>query len=122
MEKDKMFIEGLRIKLIPLKESNASQRYTSWINDPEVNKFLDTKKTTIEELRKYIKDRYNDPNCLFLGIYTKNTNLHIGNVKLEPIDFENKIATLGTLIGDKEYWGKGYATESYNLLIMLLKN
>ena len=100
-----------------LKEEDASQEYCNWVNDPEVNKFLETKKTTIEELKQYIKEKRENPDCLFLGIFLKDTNKHIGNIKLEPVDFENKKATLGILIGDKNYWGRGICTEAVKLLV-----
>ena len=100
-----------------LKEEDASQEYCNWLNDPEVNKFLETKKTTIEELKQYIKEKRENPDCLFLGIFLKDTNKHIGNIKLEPVDFENKKATLGILIGDKNYWGRGICTEAVKLLV-----
>jgi len=112
----KMKIEGKRIYLRKLDEKDATQKYCSWLNDPEVNKYLETREATIEELRQYIKDKNKNPNCLFLGIFKENKK-HIGNIKLEPIDFENKKATLGILIGDKEYWGKGIGTEAVKLLV-----
>ncbi len=117
MNKKNIKIEGKRINLIPLREKDATAKYASWINDPEINKFLDTKKATIEGLKEYIKGMYNDPNALFLGVFLKDSNIHIGNVKIEPIDFNKKMTSLGTLIGDKNYWGKGYASEAYRILI-----
>lgn len=116
MVKKNINIEGERIYLRPLKEEDASEDYCSWINNMEVNKYIDSKETTIEELKKYINKRWYDPNCLFLGIFLKNKDRHIGNVKLEPIDFEKRKATLGILIGEKEYWNKGYATETLKTL------
>ena len=116
MVKKNINIEGERIYLRPLKEEDASEDYCSWINNMEVNKYLDSKETTIEELKKYINKRWYDPNCLFLGIFLKNKDIHIGNIKLEPIDYEKRKATLGILIGEKEYWNKGYATETLKTL------
>lgn len=116
MMKKNINIEGERIYLRPLKEEDASEDYCSWINNMEVNKYIDSKETTIEELKKYINKRWYDPNCLFLGIFLKNKDIHIGNIKLEPIDFEKRKATLGILIGEKEYWNKGYATETLKTL------
>lgn len=116
MVKKNINIEGERIYLRPLKEEDASEDYCSWINNMEVNKYIDSKETTIEELKKYINKRWYDPNCLFLGIFLKNKDIHIGNIKLEPIDYEKRKATLGILIGEKEYWNKGYATETLKTL------
>jgi len=47
---------------------------------------------------------------LFFGIFT-DSRQHIGNVKYEPINIEDKVATMGILIGDKEWRGKGVAPE-----------
>ena len=112
-----VLLEGQRIYLRILTVNDASEKYCSWINDSDVNRFLESKKITIKELQEYIENKYNNPNCIFLGIFLKNNNVHIGNVKLEPIDFKEKKATLGILIGEKNCWGKGYATEALKLLI-----
>ena len=116
-KKEKLCIEGERIYLRRLCENDASAEYASWINNQDVNKYLETKKTTVEELKDYIKKRSESDNCLFFGIFTKETEKHIGNIKLEPIDIKKSIATMGMLIGDKNYWGKGIATEALNLLV-----
>jgi len=111
-------IEGDRIYLRVLdEEKDATEEYCDWLNDPDVNKYLETKEATISELMQYIKDKNNDPNSLFLGVFLKKDSKHIGNIKLEPIDFDDKKATLGILIGNKEYWGRGLGTEATKLLI-----
>lgn len=110
-------IKGAQIYLRILMEDDASEEYCSWINDLEINKYLETKKTAINELIKYIKEKYCNPNCLFFGIFLNITNTHIGNAKLEPINLNQKKAVLGILIGNKHYWRKGIASEVLNLII-----
>ena len=110
-------IEGKRLYLRELTEKYASEKYCKWLNDPVVNKYLETRKATIESLKKYIKEKKEDPNCLLFGIFLKNNNEHIGNAKLEPIDFEKKIADYGMIIGETEYWGKGLGTEITKLVV-----
>ena len=117
LENKSIKIEGNKIYLKDLDEKNATQEYCDWLNDSEVNKYLETKEATIYELKQYIHDKNNNPNCLFLGIFLKENNKHIGNIKLEPIEFNNKNATLGILIGDKKYWGRGIGTEATKLLV-----
>jgi len=117
MNKQDIIIEGERIYLRILEEDDASEEYASWINDSEVNRYLETKKTTAEDLKKYIAEKRKSEECLFFGIFLKESKKHIGNIKLEPIDTKEKIATMGMMIGDKSHWGKGIATEALNILV-----
>ena len=41
---------------------------------------------------------------------------HIGNIKLGPINWIYRIADIGVLIGEKDCWGEGYATEAIALI------
>lgn len=104
-------MRGPRVMLRPLEISDASERYAAWLNDREVNEYLETHSATIEQLQSYIKEKRANPEVLFLGIFWSATNQHIGNVKLEPFDVANSTAHLGLLIGEKDFWGKGIATE-----------
>lgn len=98
-----------RTFLHSLKESHATEEYCIWLKDPVVNEFLNTRDATIEELKDYIKSKNESNNALLLGIFCRKSDKHIGNVKLEPI--EDGVATFGILIGDKDYWHKGFGLE-----------
>ena len=117
MRNKKHTIVGDRIYLKVLEETNATEEYCHWLNDPEVNKYLETKSATIEDLRKYIKDKFESSNCLFFGIFLNDGNKHIGNLKLEPIDFEKMTAVFGIMIGEKKYWGRGICYEASKLIV-----
>ena len=109
-------IEGPRIYLRGLKESDASQKYLSWLNDPAVNSHIETKQTSAEELKAYIREKDEHYDCIFLGIFLHDGR-HIGNVKIEPINYAKNEACLGIIIGDKTQWGKGLCSEAVNLSI-----
>jgi RimJ/RimL family protein N-acetyltransferase len=111
-----IIITGKNVVLKTLNECNATQEYCSWLNDSEVNRYLTTQNSTIEELRIYIREKNNKPDALLLGIFWRENGKHIGNIKLEPIEHKAKKAEMGILIGDKNYWGKGVATEATRLL------
>lgn len=110
-----ILIYGENIYLKKLNERDATQEYCNWLNDPEVTEHLVTVKTTIDELKKYINEKNNKKNCIFLGIFYRTSNKHIGNIKIELIDFERKKGMLGIIIGNKSYWRKGLATEAIRL-------
>lgn len=109
-------IKGQRIYLRELSEADATAEYCAWLNDKKVNKYLETKQMELGKLKNYVNKKKEKKDCIFLGIFLKKSNTHIGNIKLEPIDWENKRAVTGMMIGNKSYWGKGLATEALELL------
>jgi RimJ/RimL family protein N-acetyltransferase len=111
-----MKIVGENIYLRELEETDATQEYCNWLNDPIVNQYLETRTCTKEDLKKYIREKNENPNCLFWGIFMKQTDKHIGNVKLEPIDYHKKNAVFGILIGRRNYWNLGIGTEVTKLV------
>jgi RimJ/RimL family protein N-acetyltransferase len=108
---------GKRIYLRSLTNCDASEKYCSWLNDNEVNKYLETRSVTIDGLKEYINEKNESDNTLFLGIFDKANDKHIGNLKLEPINNVKNNATFSIVIGDKDYWGYGFGTESTNLIL-----
>ena len=64
----------------------------------------------MEELKVFVSEREKKRDVLFLWIFTKKKK-HIGNIKYEPIDLKKKTATMGILIGDSGWRGKGVAIE-----------
>jgi [ribosomal protein S5]-alanine N-acetyltransferase len=109
-------IKGQRIYLRELSEADATVEYCAWLNDKKVNKHLETKQMELKKLKNYVREKKEKKDCIFLGIFLNKSDTHIGNIKLEPIDWEDKTATMGMMIGNKSYWGKGLATEALELL------
>jgi aminopeptidase-like protein/methionyl-tRNA formyltransferase/RimJ/RimL family protein N-acetyltransferase len=110
-------VHGERIYLRSLTLQDASEDYCAWLNDSEVNVYLETRESTIEGLKEYIQKQIDNPNSIFVGVFDKENNTHIGNIKLEPIEWHKKRATFGILIGNKDYWGKGIGTEATQLIV-----
>ncbi len=106
-----------KIYLRKLTQNDATEEYCSWLNDNDVTQYLETHETNIDKLIKYINDKNGDINCILFGIFDINNGKHIGNIKLEPIDWKNKIAEVGIMIGNKDYWGKKVGYEALKLII-----
>jgi len=101
-----------RLLLKRLSVDHVSTEYLSWLNDPEVNGYLEIKgKQTLAMLTSYIEQQYNN-EVYFWAIHLKDSNKHIGNIKIDPINFEHKSGEYGILMGDRPNWGKGYAKEA----------
>ena len=107
-----IFSERLLFRTLGTEDVVGS--YLGWLNDPEVNRFLETRFTpqTLETCRKFVSDMENDPCSHLFGIFDKETLEHIGNIKLGFINTNHQSGQLSLFIGQKSRWGQGYATES----------
>ncbi|MBQ4801424.1 GNAT family N-acetyltransferase [Aquimarina sp. MMG015] len=105
-------LETERLLLKPLSLDHLSNTYVKWMNDLDVYKYLETGGNyTIEELEKYLKEQ-EEKKILFWAIHLKESNKHIGNIKIDPINKIDNSGEYGIMMGDKSEWGKGYAKEA----------
>jgi len=106
-------IETKRLTLKPLGLDFLSQTYLGWMQDAQVVLHMESGGAdyTFQMLEEYLNKI--EKNKIFSWAITlKNTNQHIGNIKIDPIDFRNLYGEYGIMIGDKTTWGKGYAKEA----------
>jgi RimJ/RimL family protein N-acetyltransferase len=107
---------SIMLKSITLE--HVSERYLSWLNDPQVTQGIITKvnQYNLSNLREYVEKVILDDSTYMFAIHDVTTDLHIGNIKLYEIHRENKTCGLGLLIGDKTFWGRGVGTDACNAL------
>lgn len=110
-------IEGKKILLRPICLNDVNEEYLKWLNDPQINEGLATRNMTMQALIEYVQNKIHTPHCYFFAIIDKQTNKHIGNIKLDYYDAASQVIELGLLIGDKNYWGKGIGYEACLMLI-----
>ena len=104
-------ISSERFILRALKPSDASTKYLSWLSD-DVSRFILNKQESITELQNYISENNAQENTYLFGIFTKQTDTHIGNIKFIIAPYEQgNCAEMGILIGEKQWHGKGVAKE-----------
>ena len=116
-------------KKVTLKKLNLtkdiSNRYLKWMNDLEVHRYTEQKYTkhSLVNIKKFVKKKNLSKNDFLYGIFLKrvNSNTHIGNIKLGPINFIHKTAELSYFIGEKDLWGKGYANLAIKEIIKIAK-
>ena len=61
-------------------------------------------------------DRVEGGKDVLLAIETLE-GVHIGNIGLHAIDWKDRGAELGIVIGEKAYWGRGYGTGATRALL-----
>ena len=89
--------------------------YLGWLQDPEVVRHLEVRLAPPrrwEELRDYVAACNDSEDVLLLGLFSKASAAHIGNIKLGPVHAYHRHADIGLLIGDRTQWGKGLATQA----------
>lgn len=104
-----------RLVLRSLTRSDVTPQYLHWLLDEEITRYLEVRfspQQTLETLEKFVIAANDSGDALLLGIFTKDGSRHIGNIKLGPICKNHSRADLGFLIGEREAWGKGFATEA----------
>ena len=112
MSLDKV-LESERLVYRPLDLSYCTENYLQWLNDEEVNRYLEIfEPYTMDQLRQYLEGVQNNKNLLFWAIHVKKNNNHIGNIKIDPVNRYHGYGEYGILMGDKSEWGKGYAKEA----------
>jgi RimJ/RimL family protein N-acetyltransferase len=115
-------LTGKLTRLRPLDVADLD-RYLEWINDPEVVQFLGGTLPLVSRLaetdwleRTARKDvAYGD---VTLAIETLEGR-HIGSIALHNPKQRDRHCSLGIMIGDKEYWSRGYGTDAIRTLLRL---
>ena len=107
------FISGEIINLRALCIDDANSDYLQWMNDYDVVKYTESRfyPCTIEALKNYIINANNSNNISF-AIVDKKNQKHVGNIKIGNINWIHRYCDIGLIIGEKDYWGKGIATEA----------
>ena len=115
------WIETSDIALRPLRLSDCTPAYLSWLRDPEVSFFLDTRwaEQTMTSIRRFVRETTARDDSHLLAIIKKSDRLHIGNLKIGPVHPVYDCADLSYFIGDKKEWNKGYATQAIRLAVSL---
>jgi len=113
---------------ITLKEltlSDVNKTYLKWMNDSEIFKFSkqSNKIHYLKEIKEFVlgKKKSKSEFLYKILIYENKKNKHVGNIKLGPINFENKTADISYFIGEKNYWDRGITTKAIKEIINLAK-
>jgi RimJ/RimL family protein N-acetyltransferase len=111
-------IVGPRLTLRTLTDEAATGPYLGWMQDPEVLRYLEARHVRHDaaSLIAFIRAANASAAALLMGLFERESDQHVGNIKLEPIDRINRRAELGLIVGDRSKWGRGYGRESIGLI------
>jgi RimJ/RimL family protein N-acetyltransferase len=117
--KESAVLVGKLVRLRPI-EPGDRDRYFEWINDLEVAQFLEARGLySMAQEDEFVRAAtlQTRPPTIVLAIETLEESRHIGSIDLRQIHEQDRRGTLGIMIGDKEYWSRGYGTDA--ILTML---
>lgn len=109
-----------RLLLRSFTSVDITDEYVGWLNDKEVVRFSEQRHHvhTLESCQVYFSS-INESDDLFFAIIDQRLGRHIGNVSC-IMDYKNLVADIAILIGVKECWGRGLATEIYRELALFI--
>lgn len=111
-----MHMVDLEVRFRPLEESDFSDtsNWRQWISDNEITRYQTIGALPQNSIRQmeYIKDVLSSQRHALYAVLavTKDKEMHIGNVGLHNIDYISSKATLGIVIGSREFQGRGIGT------------
>ncbi len=111
-----VFLKGRKVILRPLDKIDAPT-LARWMNDPETREFMSaTFPQTITQEEGWLEKIAGDEHNIIFGIETLD-NMFIGVMGIHRINWQDRLATTGACIGEKEYWNGGYGTDAKMILL-----
>ncbi len=110
-----MELEGLRgekVRLVPVDRAQHFDNAIRWLNDPEVTRFMLLTTGVTPGMEEEWFQRVQKRDTEFVWAIVDERGRHIGFTGLHRVDWRHRRATSGIVIGEKEAWGRGYATDA----------
>tara|TARA_B110000438_G_scaffold173183_1_gene165495 strand:- start:44 stop:562 length:519 start_codon:yes stop_codon:yes gene_type:complete len=106
--------------LLPFESSDITEKYINWLNDPVVTKYSNQNyvHADFNSCSEYLKSFLGTDN-LFLKIVTDSPEAFIGTITAY-VDKHHGLADMGILIGNRDFWGKGFGLSAWNQMKELL--
>jgi RimJ/RimL family protein N-acetyltransferase len=110
--------ERVRLRRV---EKEDLPRYVEWLNDAEVRRglmiFLPLSNVEEEQWFEEMNKRPPLERPFAVDARTPDGWRHIGSAGLFDFDHVARHAELGIVLGDKEFWDKGYGSDTMRLLL-----
>lgn len=96
--------------LRPLVETDVHQGYVDGLNDPQVNRYLDGVKASVQTAQSvcdFVTADRRSPSSVLWGIWTHENAHHVGTVRLHGVEHRHGTAHIGICLFDPRCWGRG---------------
>lgn len=112
------FLVGDEIYLRCIERTDLDGSYFQWLNDQDVTRWMQQGlfPNSEEAMNAHYDAVIKNGTGMILAIILKDGERHIGNIGLSALNHFFRSAEIGILIGEKDCWGKGYASDAIGLL------
>ncbi len=110
---------GDKLELGPVQREYLL-KYVEWLNDWEVSRFLMPGipfLLNLDDETDWFERRRQDKDNIVFAILALPEKQLIGNCGVHRLDWKNRSAVFGIVIGEKNYWNKGYGTDATRTLL-----
>lgn len=111
LETDRLIIRAFR--------NTDAELWQSWDVDPEVQVYMPEPVNLPQDITQqyqYIRECEAEQDGYYWSVETKD-GVTVGTISLTDINSYHMTAEIGIVIGNKEYWGKGIATEAMDAVV-----
>ena len=113
-------IYGERVRLRAICRADLP-RFLIWFNDPEIlgtlRLFQPMSEMSEERWIATLPDRIHEKVFAIEVFDEEDGWIHIGNVGLHDVDYKDRHAELGIVIGSKAHWGNGYGPDATRTML-----
>ena len=111
-------IEGALVRIRAIEQGDLPT-FVKWINDPEVTTHLQFEPPmSMEDEVAWYHHMMAGKDKAFV-VETLDGRL-IGNIGTVGLDWRNRKTDLGIMIGEKEFWSRGYGTDTITVMLRYL--
>ena len=114
------FLTGEVCYLRPLERADTEGNWRHWFSDPEVTRFMfrGVFPLSVETQTAFYEHLADDQQSdLVLAVVAREGDVHVGNVGLHRIDWVNRSAEFGIVVGERDHWGRGIGSEATRLIV-----
>src|SRR4051794_12743119 len=105
--------KGERVRLVPPDRRLHLENALRWMNDPEITATLEFNLGISRKQEEAFFDRIEGPSDNdFVWAMLDAMERHIGFIGLNAVNWRNRTATGGLVIGDRSAWRQGYASDA----------
>jgi [ribosomal protein S5]-alanine N-acetyltransferase len=106
-------LKGQRVRLVPLDRTLHLESALEWFNDPEITATLKLNLGISRRQEELFFERVaTEHDTGFHWAILDDAERHIGFIGLHEINWRNRWATGGLVLGERAAWGRGYATDA----------